>query len=279
MKPERATLVYDDGNHQVWHADSLSQEQVSVVLGGRQFDALIFDAPYSEKTHSGHSGGKLTADRAAGFGASQDTKEARYSARKAAEGESGRRDINYAAFTPEDCFRTVGLWQPRCEGWCVSITDHVLAPAWTDAFNERELYTFAPLPLVETGSRVRMIGDGPSGWTCWVVPARPRSIEFSKWGTLPGAYVQPGERKINSRGGSTRVVGGKPLKSMCAIVRDYSRKGGLIVDPFCGGGTTLQAAKKTGRRSIGIDSILEHCEIAAAVLRDEREQMVMPWAE
>lgn len=279
MKPETPTLVYHDAATAIWHADSLRQDHVSFILAGSTYDALILDAPYSEKTHEGHLEGKLTADRAASFGASDDTREARYSARKAAAGESGRRDIDYAAFTPEDCKLTTDLWQPGCIGWCVSITDHVLCPAWETAFKSKDLYTFAPLPLVETGSRVRMSGDGPSGWTCWIVPARPRSKEFAHWGTLPGAYVQPGERKINSRGGSTRVVGGKPLKSMCGLVRDYSRKGQLIVDPFCGGGTTLQAAKQLGRRSIGIDSDLEHCQIAAEVLREERERMVMPWAE
>lgn len=283
VKPE---IVYHDATTVIWHADSLNPEHVSLILAGSTCDALIFDAPYSEKTHEGHSGGKLTADRAAGFVESEVVSdrpnakhERAYQSRKAAKGESGRRDIDYAAFTPEDCQLTVDLWQPTCAGWCVSITDHVLGPAWETAFKSHDLYTFAPLPLVETGSRVRMAGDGPSGWTCWIIPARPRSQKFAHWGTLPGAYVQPGERKINSRGGSSRVMGGKPLKSMCGIVRDYSRKGDLIVDPFCGGGTTLQAAKKLGRRSIGIDSDLAHCELAAATLREEREQMVMPWAE
>lgn len=59
---------------------------------------------------------------------------------------------------------------------------------------------------------------------------------------------------------------------MIAIVGDYSRRGALVVDPTCGGGTTLVAAKASGRRSIGIDSKPEHCEIAARRLRDSREQ-------
>ncbi len=283
-KPEQATLVYSDSTCEIWHADSLNTAQIAEVMHGRIANALVFDAPYSEDTHQGHREGKLTADRAAGFGSAEETSERpnasnerRYSAKKAAAGDSGRRDIDYAAFTPKDVDLTVELWQPLCSGWCVSITDHILAPVWARDFEYQGLYDFAPLPLVETGSRVRMSGDGPSGWTCWVVPARPRTAEFAHWGTLPGAYIQPGERKINSRGGSQRVMGGKPLKSMCAIVRDYSREGDLIVDPFCGGGTTIQAAKKLGRRGIGIDSDLEHCMIAAGILREERGQMVLPW--
>jgi hypothetical protein len=284
-KPTIAKQVFYDGNVEIWHADSLNPAHIEWIMQARVANALIFDAPYSEKTHAGHREGKLTADRAASFGETELKKprknaknEQKYSAKKAAKGESGRRDIDYAAFTAEDIESTIKAWHPLCSGWCVSITDHVLAPIWADSFNRVGLYDFAPLPLVETGSRVRISGDGPSGWTCWVVPARPRTAEFAHWGTLPGAYVQPGERKINSRGGSQRVMGGKPLKSMCAIVRDYSREGDLIVDPFCGGGTTIQAAKKLGRRAIGIDSDLEHCMIAAGIIAEERQQAVLPWA-
>jgi site-specific DNA-methyltransferase (adenine-specific) len=40
---------------------------------------------------------------------------------------------------------------------------------------------------------------------------------------------------------------------MRAIVRDYSRPGDLIVDPYAGGATTLLAAAMEGRRAIGAE--------------------------
>jgi hypothetical protein len=275
-------LVYSDAESEIWHGNALDLTDVELVMNGRVANLLCVDAPYSSKTHDGHKNGKLTADRAAAFAAANVDKpspESRYSARKSAAGESGRRDINYDAWSEDTVSGFVSTWSPHCSGWMVSITDSVLPSAWSAAFAASSRYVFSPLPLVETGGRVRMLGDGPSSWTCWIVVARPRNKEFASWGTLPGAYVQPAERDINSHGGSDRVVGGKPLRSMMAIVRDYSRAGDLVVDPCVGGGTCAQAAKAQGRRFIGIDQDEHHCELAAKKLRDSRHQAAMPWAE
>jgi site-specific DNA-methyltransferase (adenine-specific) len=45
----------------------------------------------------------------------------------------------------------------------------------------------------------------------------------------------------------------KPLKLLDRIVRGASRPEGLVVDAFCGSGTTLEAAAKAGRRFVGGD--------------------------
>jgi hypothetical protein len=246
-------LVLRNDSGEVWRGDALDPSSVSKILGDRKADALIFDAPYSSRTHAGHHNGIPGIQRAASFGASSNSPEASYSAHKAASGESGRRDIDYPAWTSTDVENFCDLWVPRCNGWVVSITDDVLSRDWRSSLDCNGLYPFTPLPLVETGSRVRMTGDGPSCWTCWVVVARPRGGVYAKWGTLPGAYIQPGERNINSAGGSDRIVGGKPLASMISIVDDYSRSGDLVVDPVCGGWTTLLAAVRTGRRYLGIE--------------------------
>lgn len=189
-------------------------------------DAVIVDAPYSAKTHDGH-------DRAVS-GSGNATK---------------RRAINYSGWTADDVRAFVDSWAPRCRGWFVTITDTQLAPVWADALEDAGRYVFAPLPWVAKGSRVRLTGDGPSCWTCWIVVARPRTGEdrrgrlFSKWGTLPGAYVINAERASH--------IGGKPLALMEALIRDYTRPGDLVCDPCAGYGTTLAAAIRNGREAIG----------------------------
>jgi site-specific DNA-methyltransferase (adenine-specific) len=45
----------------------------------------------------------------------------------------------------------------------------------------------------------------------------------------------------------------KPLKLLDRIVRASSTEGSLVIDPFCGSGTTLVAAAEAGRRFAGSD--------------------------
>jgi hypothetical protein len=268
-----AELLYSDPFAEVWHGDALDAQCIANVMQSRKADLLCLDAPYSDKTHAGHKNGKMTADRAAAFAkrhAGKPSKESRYAARKSEAGESGRRDIDYPPWTPADVDRFVELWAPRCSGWLVSITDDVLSQAWRSAYEVEGLVTFASLPLVETGSRVRMSGDGPSAWSCFVMVARPRGKKFQSWGTLRGAYIVPGERDQNSADGTDRIVGGKPKQAMIEIVQDYSRDGQLVVDPTCGAATTLIAALRTGRRCIGIEKDRATAELAAEIVKAER---------
>ncbi len=266
------TKLFANDRCEVWNADSLNPDHVAEILGHRTVNALIFDAPFSLKTHNGHKEGKLTADRAAAFAKAHEsapTPESRYSARKSEAGESGRRDIDYDSFTNEDIKNFCAIWLPKTTGWVVSITDDVLAPIWGAEFEAADRYRFAPLPLVETGSRVRMTGDGSACWTCWVVTARPRTREFASWGALPGAYIYPGERKINSKGGTDRIVGGKALRAMIDIVNDYSKEDTIVVDPFCGAATTGKACLRVNRKFIGIEKDTDRAKLSADIIDAE----------
>lgn len=218
--------------------------------------ALIVDAPYSERTHDANDGS-----------AGRDPRSMK---------DPGKinRPLNYACWGDADVKRFVEVWAPLCSGWMVSITDTALGPVWMGQMEGAGRYAFSPIACVQSGSRIRLLGDGPAQWSTWAMVSRPRSGAWlTEWRrersardeivSLPGAYVVPPGESDRSP-----VVGGKPLWLMRALVRDYSRPGDLVCDPCCGGGTTLLAAKLEGRRYIGCDIDAAHVEIARERLRD-----------
>jgi site-specific DNA-methyltransferase (adenine-specific) len=198
-------------------------------------DALIVDAPYSARTHGAYR-----------------------------EMESiGRRAISYGAWEPADVDAFVQAWAPRTKGWFVTLTDHLLAPAWSHALETAGRYTFAPIACMEPGARLRLAGDGPAQWSVWAVVARPRTRVAARWGSLPGGYVIPsGAGWRSGTDARNGVMGCKPLWLMRALVRDYSRPGDLVCDPCAGGGTTLLASLQEGRRAVGAEMDPAHFEIA-----------------
>ena len=58
----------------------------------------------------------------------------------------------------------------------------------------------------------------------------------------------------------------KPVSSLRPLVETFCPIGGLVLDPFCGSGSTLVAAQKTGREYTGIEIDHEHYATAQARL-------------
>lgn len=193
-------------------------------------DSIVTDPPYSARTHEGHDDGANMANRAGMW--------------ERSDGGSDRlrprRSISYASLDGDGVQEIVSAWVPRTRGWFVAMSDSVLCEPWRARLESAGLTGFQPIPCVIRGMTVRMSGDGPSSWAVYLNVARPKVL--SRWGTLDGAYTfGQGEREH---------VGGKPLGLMQAIIRDYTRPGDLVVDPFCGGGTTALACAIEGRRCI-----------------------------
>jgi site-specific DNA-methyltransferase (adenine-specific) len=60
-----------------------------------------------------------------------------------------------------------------------------------------------------------------------------------------------------------------PLELATRLVRMFSFTGDTVLDPFCGSGTTMVAALRTGRNSIGVEIDPEYCRMAARYLKAE----------
>lgn len=87
--------------------------------------------------------------------------------------------------------------------------------------------------------------------------------------TIKGKYSFPGHRpkdvvSIHKLSGSQMIhPTEKPVGLMAHLITSVTKPGDLILDPFAGSGSTLVAAKKAGRRFIGIELDDEHYQKAA----------------
>ena len=107
-----------------------------------------------------------------------------------------------------------------------------------------------------------------------------RNYELMLVGEKPGAACrwyggndQPNVVRINGiKPSADDHPTPKPEKLMAHFLNLHSLPGHLVLDPFMGGGTTLVAAKRGGRRAIGVEVDERWCEMAAKRLAQE----VMP---
>jgi site-specific DNA-methyltransferase (adenine-specific) len=61
----------------------------------------------------------------------------------------------------------------------------------------------------------------------------------------------------------------KPSELIRQLIKDYSKVGDTILDPFLGSGTTCRACKDLGRKCIGIEISKKYCDIAVKRLGQE----------
>lgn len=122
----------------------------------------------------------------------------------------------------------------------------------------------------------RAAGDygrmGYGGWDEGPMPA----IEGDTGG--PSRFFYTAKASTAERDGATHPTV-KPLDLMRWLVRLVTPPGGLVLDPFAGGGTTLLAARLEGFRAIGIEREAEYAEMAAERYRRRWDPAAASWSE
>lgn len=130
-------------------------------------------------------------------------------------------------------------------------------------------------------------GRGPGcAWGSWASPAGPNMR--GEWETVIAAYKGTWQRDTPAEHKGWKDGDGDwmplttnvwkvqpqargpedhpapwPTELAARIIRLSSWPGETVIDPFCGSGSTLLAAKALGRKAIGIELSEAYCEIAA----------------
>lgn len=100
--------------------------------------------------------------------------------------------------------------------------------------------------------------------------SRPRRQRFSKpplRAQTTTLWEYPSQHYGDGVQGDPRYVGATPSYVIWNVMKRYSNEGDLVVDPFCGSGTTLDVARDLGRRARGFDISPSRADIERADAR------------
>ena len=98
------------------------------------------------------------------------------------------------------------------------------------------------------------------------------NVQLGRFGrNRTNVWNYPGMNSF-ARRGRTRALDlhptAKPIAMVADAILDVTRSGDIVLDPFCGSGTTILAAERTGRRGYGIE--LDPLYVDLAISRWER---------
>ena len=80
-------------------------------------------------------------------------------------------------------------------------------------------------------------------------------------------WYYPSQQYSDAPMGTPGYAGATPAWVVWNLLQRYTREGDLVVDPFCGGGTTMDVARSLGRRALGYDLQPQRADIFRADAR------------
>jgi DNA modification methylase len=239
MVPVVAALpapYYEDAVCRIYHGDC-----VAILPALDVVDHVITDPPYSEHTHAKQwIGAALTADG-----------KARVStAHKGLGFDALTADVQ--AFICSEARRLAGRWT-------LAFCDVESIGLWRAAVGAAGLDYVRALIWDKVDGAPQFTGDRPAAGAEAIVAAHRAGKKVWNGGGRRNVL----RHAVNGERGAKPHPSTKPEPLMSELVSLFTDAGETILDPFMGSGTTLAAAKRLGRKAIGIEREEKYCEIAA----------------
>lgn len=230
--------MWQAGDHRILCGDATDPAAIDRLLGGGRADMAFTDPPYNVAMgdHGGHQRG------------------------------SRRRRMANDALDP-------AAWEAFVRGWVSPLLGSVDGAVYA-CMSSKEM------PLVS-----RVLAEAGGHWSDTIIWAKDRFVlgraDYQRayepiwYGWREGTdRFWCGDRdqddvwRIDRPGDSPLHPTMKPLALMERAITNSSRPGALVLDPFCGSGSTLIACERTGRRGLGIE--LDPVYVEVALRRWER---------
>jgi site-specific DNA-methyltransferase (adenine-specific) len=185
-------------------------------------DVLLTDPPYVEHVFA-HQAGTIVKGR--------------------------RADLEFEHLTREAMTALLMFARERVRRWVLIFCDDRGALQWRQAGELLGLEFVRTCYWHKRGAAPQFTGDRPGTHVEQILAFHARGTKKRWNGRGRGnVFVHP---IVRGKGRAHPTE--KPLSLLVELVGLFSDPSEIILDPFCGSGTTLLAAKMSGRRSIGAD--------------------------
>ena len=243
-----------------WCVETGDCPQVMATMPDRSVAHVITDPPYEAEAHTLQRRTKQPGWRSIESGDDRVTKiEALDFApiTSAGRGESAAQMVRVAA------------------RWLLAFCQAEAVNKWRLSFESSGASYRRAMVWIKPDGMPQLTGDRPGMGYESIVAAHAKGRSRWNGGGKHGVYVASKNSQVEASGHQTQ----KPLSLMEALVRDFTDVGDLILDPFCGSGTTGVACRRLGRRFIGIELNEKWADVARRRIGETHEQIDMLAAE
>jgi site-specific DNA-methyltransferase (adenine-specific) len=200
-------------------------------MAGGCVDHVITDPPYSEHTHSKQwIGAALT-----------DAGQPRV--------KTAHRELGFDPITSEQAAASVARFAVLAKRWSLVFSDLEGIELWRTMGLAAELDYVRTCIWDKVDSAPQFTGDRPAAAAEAVILLHPKGRKRWHGGGRRNVF----RHEVNAERGGKPHPSTKPSALMVELVELFTDAGEVILDPYCGSGSTGVAALRRGRRFIGIE--------------------------